>query len=591
MNTTGASRATIGAALATAALLGLAPVAAQAQQAPTREELQAQAPAAQAPAPSRLTVEDTIERGPCALADPSMAGVKVNFAQVRFTGLPDVPESALDEAWRDLAGREQPIAALCEVRDRAATMLRRWGFLATVQVPPQRIEAGGTVQFNVLAAKLIGVEVRGRPGHAERQIAAHLRQLTKQPWFNTHEAERQLLLLRDLPGFDVRLTLRPAHAGPGEVIGEVMVKRRPAELVVGGQNLSSRATGREGVVAQLTLNDLTGMGDRTTLSLYNTLQTGEQTVVQIAHDFALGPDGLRLGGRFVYGRARPDVANGAFLSHTWIGAGELSYPFLRKQSAGLAGAAGFEAVDQLIDFGGTRLNADRLRIAYLRLEGQVVDRASLAGREGFTLAEPRLALGGTIEVRKGLSGLGASRACAPLANCLPPNVPITNLAADPQGALVRAEANIEYRPAPSVTLALRPRAQYSGSQLLSYEQFTLGNYTVGRGYDPGTVQGDKGVALAAELRVGRLRPHSQDALALQPYAFLDAGWAWNNDNGLTAMRRLVSAGGGVRARWGEHGDLNLLFAVPLERLPGQTTLGQARVLLTFSTRLIPWSAQ
>lgn len=575
--------------------------AAQAQQAPpvqppegaapTREELQGQRQPDEGARPSRLTIEDTVERGPCALADPSLAGVRVTFSRVTFAGLPGVPAEALDDAWRDLAGREQPVTALCDVRDRAATLLRHLGFLATVQVPPQRIEAGGEVRLTVLAAKLVSVEVRGRPGHAERQIAAHLRALTARPWFNTREAERQLLLLRELPGFDVRLTLRPAHAGPGEVIGEVSVRRRPVELVVGGQNLSSRATGREGAMAQLTLNDLTGLGDRTTISLYNTLQTREQTVVQLAHEFAIGANGLRLGGRFVYGHARPDIAGGAFTSETWIGAGELSYPVVRSQQVNLAGAAGFEAVDQLIDFGGARINADRLRVAYLRIEAVAIDAGSLTGRGGFSLGEPRLRLGLSAELRKGLGGLGASRACQPLANCLPPNVPITNLAANPQGGLARAEATIEFRPLRAVTVALRPRAQYASGALLSYEQFTLGNYTVGRGYDPGTVQGDKGVALAAELRLGRLRPKGPDGLALQPYAFADAGWAWTNDNGPTSLRRLVSAGGGMRARWGDRGELNLLVAVPLERAPGQPRLAPARVLLTFSTRLVPWSAQ
>ncbi len=32
-------------------------------------------------------------------------------------------------------------------------------------------------------------------------------------------------------------------------------------------------------------------------------------------------------------------------------------------------------------------------------------------------------------------------------------------------------------------------------------------------------------------------------------------------------------------------------AVPLERLPGQTGLGDVRVLLTFSSRLVPWKTQ
>jgi len=157
---------------------------------------------------SRLTVEGDIERGPCPLADPAFANTKVTFSTVEFTGLPGVPASALDSTWREFAGRELPVATLCEVRDRAATALRQMGFLAAVQVPPQRIDANGTVKMDVLAAKLVEVQLRGEAGHSERLIAAHLAKLTERPWFNTREAERDLLLLDDLPGYDVRLVLR-----------------------------------------------------------------------------------------------------------------------------------------------------------------------------------------------------------------------------------------------------------------------------------------------------------------------------------------------------------------------------------------------
>lgn len=560
--------------------------------APTREELELDKGLNAPPKPSRLTVDGGFERGACALADPAMAGARVTFSSVTFTNLPGVPASELDSAWREFAGREVPVATLCEVRDRAATMLRRAGYLAAVQVPPQRIEKDGEVRLDVLAAKLVDVQVRGRPGNAERQIAAHLRQLTKRPYFNVHEAERQLLLLRGLPGFDVRMTLRPANAGPGEVIGDVVVRRRAAELVVGGQNLGARTTGREGAVAQLTLNDLTGLGDRTVLSVYNTLQTREQTVVQLSHDFAVGADGLRLGGKLVYGHARPDIANGRFSSESWIGQLDVSYPFVRRQQWSLLGNAGFELIDQRIAFGGTRINQDRLRVAFARVDFDAIDSGSLAGRGGFSIAEPRLHLGGSLELRQGVAVLGASRPCNPLSRCLAPNVAISNFAADPQGTVLRAEATAEFRPVPGITLALRPRAQYSAQQLLSFEQFTLGNYTVGRGYDPGALQGDSGVGTSAELRVGRLMPHGPDAIAIQPYVFVDAGWAWNNDGGRTRdPRRLVSAGGGVRARWGDHGDVNLLLAVPLQRLPGQTALDDVRVLFTFSSRLVPWKPQ
>ena len=579
-------------ALPGSALAQSAPAPAPAPAAPTREELELDKGLNAPPKPSRLSIEGGFERGACALADPSMAGVKVSFAKVTFTNLPGVPAAELDSAWAEFAGHEVPVATLCEVRDRAATMLRRAGFLAAVQVPPQRIEKDGEVRMDVLAAKLVDVQVRGHPGNAERLIAAHLRQLTKRPFFNINEAERQLLLLRGLPGFDVRMTLRPANAGPGEVIGDIVVRRRAAELVVGGQNLGSRATGREGAIAQLTLNDLTGLGDRTVLSVYNTLQTREQTVVQLSHDFAIGADGLRLGGKLVYGHARPAIANNKFSSTSWIGQVDLTYPFVRKQRWSLLGDAGLEVIDQRINFGGIRINEDRLRVAFARLDIDALDSASLAGRGGYSIAEPRLHFGGSIELRQGVAALGASRPCNPLSRCLSPHIPISNFAADPQGTVLRAEASVEYRPVPAITIALHPTAQYSGQQLLSFEQYTLGNYSVGRGYDPGALQGDSGVGSSLEVRVGRLMPHGPDKIAFQPYAFVDAAWAWNNAGGLTRdPRRLVSVGGGVRARWGDHGDVNLLLAVPLERLPGQTGLGDVRVLLTFSSRLVPWKTQ
>jgi hemolysin activation/secretion protein len=88
----------------------------------------------------------------------------VTFSAVEFNGLPDVPAGALDAAWRDLAGREVPIVSLCDIRDHASAILRDEGYLVAVQVPPQRIATNGTVRMDVLAAKLVEVELRGDTG-------------------------------------------------------------------------------------------------------------------------------------------------------------------------------------------------------------------------------------------------------------------------------------------------------------------------------------------------------------------------------------------------------------------------------------------
>ena len=321
-------------------------------------------------------------------------------------------------------------------------------------------------------------------------------------------------------------------AAPGEVVGDVLVERRRVEVFVAAQNLGSIAAGREGGFVQIALNDLTGLGDRTLFSIYNTFQTREQTVLQAAHDFSLGSDGLRLGGKFIYGVSRPGIAGANFKSQTYIGGLALTYPFVRREALSLHGAAGFELIDQTVDFGATVLSKDKLRVAYARLDLAMIDKGSIAGEGGFSIAEPRWQLDAGIELRQGTGIFGGSAACVPVTACAAPNVAISNVAADPRALLVRFDAVFEYRISRMLSFSAAPRGQYSGKQLLNYEQFSLGNYSIGRGFDAGTLAGDSGIGTSLELRYGRSRPRSPDSFSFQPFAFLDTAWTWANDGGV-----------------------------------------------------------
>jgi hemolysin activation/secretion protein len=577
---------------ATAAVAALAwpqLASAQAVQPPTREELNVGRQPTGQPRDSRLTVEGGLERGPCPLADPQFANVRVTFSSVEFTGLPDVPGSALDAAWRDMAGREVPIASLCEVRDRASAILRERGYLVAVQVPPQRIATNGTVRMDVLAARLVEVELHGETGPSARLIAAHLDKLTGQPWFNVQDAERELLLLGDLPGYDVRLTLRSAQRAPGEVVGVVQIVRRPVELVAGVQNLGSRQTGREGAFAEVAFNDLLGLGDRTTVSVYNTFDWSEQHILRAAHDLALNANGLRLGGSLLFARTRPAIAGGAFKSDTVAGEIHLTDALVRNQAGSLYATGGLEIVDQKLRFGGTPLSNDKLRVAFLRLEHQAVDPASIRGAAGYTSREPRWRSAVSLEVRQGIDALGASPACRPVTICTPPNVGLSNVSADPTAFVARLQGTVEFRPAPHLTLAISPLAQVAGSPLLSYEQVSFGSFTIGRGLDPGVVLGDDGIGTSIELRYGSLFPKTRDGFAFEPFVFVDYARGWIHDHGLNPdPRDVVTAGGGVRARWSDHVDASLTAAVPLQRAGYQTKRGPARLLFTITARLVPW---
>src|SRR3546814_3837538 len=70
-----------------------------------------------------------------------------------------------------------------------------------------------------------------------------------------------------------------------------------------------------------------------------------------------------------------------------------------------------------------------------------------------------------------------------------------------------------------------------------------------RGYDPGAVIGDSGVAVALEARYGSLIPANRDSFAIQPFAFLDAAAVRNKDSTFACLnpQRLYSAGGGIRS--------------------------------------------
>ena len=155
--------------------------------------------------------------------------------------------------------------------------------------------------------------------------------------------------------------------------------------------------------------------------------------------------------------------------------------------------------------------------------------------------------------------------------------------------LVRFNGLAELGIGEALAIALKPRAQYGFDKLLSFEQFTAGNYTVGRGYDPSTLTGDSGAGISVELRGPRLTPFKRTPIQVQPYIFGDAAWTWTRGH-FSDPKRLTSAGGGVRGEVSDRVALDALVAVPLERAGMiDERKGDARFLFTLTTRLLPWS--
>jgi hemolysin activation/secretion protein len=556
---------------------------------PTREEVTRPAPPPPLMRGPRLEVEGGVERAPCALDGPEFANIRLTVREVQFDGLQGLPASELTAAYAPYVGQDQPISVVCEIRDRTATILRNAGYVAAVQVPEQRI-TDGVVRFQVLMAHLIQVRVRGDAAGAERIIAGYLNQLTRQPVFNRNEAERYLLLASDLPGYVVRLTLRPAGTVPGDVIGDVTVQRTPAYADFNIQNGGSRELGRWGGLLRGQLFGLTGLGDRTTLSLFSTSDFDEQQTVQLGHDFRLGPDGLSVSGNFTYAWAHPDIPDANVKARTLFSTLEVGYPFVRSQARTVRGTVGMDFVNQDVKLDGIDLTRDRLRVAFARLG---FDAASMDfSQPGRSLAEPFWRLTSLLELRKGLDILGATENCGPTgSNCLGPgDVPPSRLEGRATAAVLRYTAYGEVRPVAKVTLALGARAQYAWKPLLSFEEFSAGNYTVGRGYDPGSLLGDRGLGTQAEVRVGSRIPRSAGSPAVEGYAFWDYATVRNRDRlvEVDGSQHLHSVGGGARVNF-DRFALDAALAIPLTRVGLLDKKPDPRFLVSLTSRLWPWS--
>ena len=552
-------------------------VAAAQSVAPTRDELTRPQ---QVPAPrSTLNVVGGIERSPCPLAAPQYAGVTVTIRQLVFDHLKGATAQELAPAWTPYANSSQPVAVLCEIRDAAATILRNKGYLAAVQVPTQRID-NGVVHMETLFARVTIVRARGQTNGAEAKLAGYLNKLTEDEIFDRFRAERYLLLARDLPGYNVQLTLRPAGTGPGELIGEVSVVRLPASLDATLQNLAAPETGRWGGQVRVQAYGLTGLGDVTSASLYSTFQTHEQQIVTLAHSFRPGNEGLVVDGSFTYAWTRPDLNTTSVVpplkARTLFAEGGVRYPLIRRQSHNLWLGGGFDFLNQDVDFFGPQ-SRDRLRVGFLRASFDALDLRSRRPKWRGSL---------TFELRKGLDVMGASNRC-PTGGCPTGTIGPSRSDGDPEAALVRVAGEVEVTVGKSLALALAPRAQLASKPLFAFEEFTAGNYTIGRGYDPAVLSGDSGAGASLELRGPRYVPPKVDDVSIQPYVFGDGAWVWNK-NVADDPEHVKSVGGGIHATWRDRLRLDVAVAKPLERAGIDNRKGPIRLLVTLTSRILPW---
>jgi hemolysin activation/secretion protein len=570
----------VGLMIATGALVS-GPVWAQVQVAPSRAEVEIGKPEDRAQ-PSRVTIDSrsAIQAGPCPLRGSQ---VTIDLKSVRFETLDGQP---VPNEFVPLLAQVKPstlgaqsIDIVCDLRDAANAVLRSDGYIAGVQVPAQDVTSGD-LRFTVIAGRITDVTVRGDVGRYRDSLRPRIEQLKALFPLNQRDVERILLLAGDVPGLDVNLGLKNAGTTPGELSADLNVDATSMVLLSNVQNPGSRQLGREIGTLRAEFYGLTGMADLSFVSFSNSFDFDEQHILQVGHEVELSASGLRLGVRGNFAQSQPDIEGLNLKTQSIIAGVDFKFPFVRRVRQSLSGGIGFEYVNQrtktFAGGNGVPFSRDRISVAYARIDGSARSLRS-DGSSNWTLD-------GGIELRKGLGIFGNT----------PLRMVVDNFAAsrfdgDSEATVVRGTLDGTLRFSKAVSLTGSVFGQWANNALLNIEEFSIGNLTYGRGYDPGANGADRTIAFRIEPRV---RMVDTDRIKVELSTFYDNIRIWNLDNGtLENKRTLESIGGGVRVMADNRFILDLTYAKPLKlALASAERRPTDRLLISLTTKLLPWRA-
>lgn len=549
------------------------------QAAPTSQELEQLAPKSRTPRSTSRVETSGIRPGACPF---EASALRATIERIDFTGPnggPLAPE--LQALMADISPQqgEQSIRAICDLRDAAQARLRASRYVASVQVPQQRL-ADGTLKLEIVTGRIAELRVRGDPGPYREQLKSRIERLKAINPLNEAEAERLLLLAGDIPGITVRLGLSPAPGEPGDLIGDLEVTYVPFRMLANVQNYNAPQLGRETGLVHTEFFGLTGVGDVTSLTMQSTFDFKEQLIGQIRHAMILDDNGTSLALRGIYARSRPTIQNLDLRTVSLIGGLTVSRPVLRSLKSNSTVSGGFEyALQRTRVFGnGTSspLNRDRIAAMFVRLDG---DTRKTRG-DGTLIGS----LSGNLELRKGLDILGATPSRRIVDGFAP-----TRFEGSSTATIVRGEIESILSPGAYAELFTSVTGQWSNRALLNYDEFAIGNQTIGRGYDPGSNTGDRAVGYTIEPRINfDLRKSGRGQL----FGYYDVIHLWNLDSGSTERkRRIASIGGGVRMTLVNGVRAELTYSHPLDPplLTGNQIRPPAdRVLFSLSVQLVPF---
>ncbi|MCC6598682.1 MAG: ShlB/FhaC/HecB family hemolysin secretion/activation protein [Alphaproteobacteria bacterium] len=491
----------------------------------------------------RVEVEDTKLQSAPAGADK----IRFELRSVQVDGLSAFTPSQIEPLYADKLGTTVSLTDVYAIAEKITNYYRNNGYILTqVIVPPQTID-GGVVHLKAVEGFIDNITVEGQDKEsALRLIRAYANGIKTGGPLNVRDLERHLLLINDLPGVTARSVISPSPSVTGGADMRIIVERDPFDGTVSFNNYGSRYLGPNQLNFSGAANSFFGMNERISAQAALTIGS-ELAYFALGYEQPLNKYGTVFSLDANHSNTDPgfDIKPFDVKGRSEFLSAKIAHPFIRTRQENLTGYAVLDARNvyskSIIDRREDHIRAARIGGDYEFLDtflGVGINRAGL-------------------EISKGLGILGASdEGDADLSRAL----------GDPQFFKGNLELQRLQRLTSSLNLLVAAKGQWSADPLLSAEEFGVGGFGSGRGYDPSEITGDDGISGKIELQWNE--PEKIDFVEdYQLFSFFDAGKVWNQDATISTQKKnsLTSAGVGVRLTLPQQIDADFAVAFPLTR--------------------------
>lgn len=459
--------------------------------------------------------------------------VRFVLNDVTIDGVTVYEPAELQSVWADLVGQQVSFADIVALANQLTARYRQDGYiLSQVIVPAQQIE-GGVVQLQAVEGYVDQIRFEGEIQGPQAILDAFAERIRAEKPLTSQALERHLLLIGDLPGVNVQSVLEPSPTEFGAADLTIVVSHLDVEGFLSVDNYASEFVGPYTFSSGISIYSALGLYDQIDLfGAFNPENPDEMKFGQIRLTLPVGPrhwgDTLRLSAsRLISEPDYPDrvfpfdqEGRGSEYRATWM------HPFIRSREENLIGRLSFIVSNdetEIRDLPNVRSD-DRTRVLEARGTYDFVDPLL-----GINLID--VALG------QGLDVLGASD-----------DDEVSRSGADATFTYLRGRLSRLQPLDQNFQIFGSLDWQYAFDPLLPAQRFSVGGSTSGRGFPPGSLTGDHGVAATAELRWGNVVEGRAWLESYQIYGFFDYGYTWDRDGlpGVDDEGEVASIGAGVR---------------------------------------------